>query len=107
MSDSLSRAYRWFRRYMSVMLMIVLAFIIFVLFFNEHSVMKSMEYSREIERLENEIKMKTDTIIKYKTLNDRLKGDRETMERIVRENYHFQRVNEDVYVFDETSNDDN
>lgn len=92
---------------MSVMLMIVLAFIIFVLFFNEHSVMKSMEYSREIERLENEIRMKTDTIQKYKDLNDRLKGDRETMERIVRENYHFQRVNEDVYVFDSSSSDTN
>lgn len=92
---------------MSVMLMIVLAFIIFVLFFNEHSVMKSMEYSREIERLENEIRMKTDTIQKYKDLNDRLKGDRETMERIVRENYHFQRVNEDVYVFDNSSSDTN
>lgn len=107
MSGSLSRTYRWFRRYMSVMLMIVLAFIIFVLFFNEHSVMKSMEYSREIERLENEIRMKTDTIQKYKDLNDRLKGDRETMERIVRENYHFQRVNEDVYVFDNSSSDTN
>lgn len=107
MSSSLSRTYRWFRRYMSVMLMIVLAFIIFVLFFNEHSVMKSMEYSREIERLENEIRMKTDTIQKYKDLNDRLKGDRETMERIVRENYHFQRVNEDVYVFDSSSSDTN
>lgn len=69
--------------------------------------MKSMEYSREIERLENEIRMKTDTIQKYKDLNDRLKGDRETMERIVRENYHFQRVNEDVYVFDNSSSDTN
>lgn len=83
--------------------MIVLAFVIFVLFFNEHSVMKSMEYSREIDRLEKEIKMKTDTIIKYKDLNDRLEADPVTMERIVRENYHFQRPNEDVYVFEETS----
>lgn len=107
MSNALARTYRWCRRYLSVMLMIVIAFILFVLFFNEHSVMKSVEYSREIERLEAQIKMKTDTTAKYYELNQRLETDPATMERIVRENYHFQRPNEDVYVFEqETAGED-
>lgn len=38
----------WFRRYVSISLLVVLAFVTFVLFFNENSVMKSMDYASEI-----------------------------------------------------------
>ena len=34
----------------------------------------------------------------YRRLNASLDTDPETLERIVREHYHMQRVNEDVYV---------
>lgn len=84
------------------MLMIVLAFVLFVLFFNDHSVMQSMEYSRQIDSLEQEKRRCEDTIAKYLELNERLVTDPATIERIVREHYHFQRANEDVYVFDDS-----
>ena len=35
----------------------------------------------------------------YRSLNQRLDTDPQTLERIVREQYHMQRPNEDVYVF--------
>ncbi len=100
MSNLLIKSYRWCRRYISMMLLLVVAFALFVLFFNEHSVKQSVELSHEIERLEDEIRMKKDTIEKYYQLNQRLDTDPVTMERIVREHYHFQRANEDVYVFE-------
>lgn len=91
--------YDWCRRYISLTLIAVLAFVAFVLFFNENSVMKGYELNREIERLKAEIKENTDSMNYYMHQNELLRTDRETMERVVREQYHMQRDNEDVYVF--------
>lgn len=89
----------WCRRYISVTLIAVIAFVMFVLFFNENSVMKNFEYKKEIDRLKAEIKINTDSMEYYRRQNMLLQTDPQTMERIVREQYHMQRPDEDVYVF--------
>lgn len=101
MKKGVVNAYRWCRRYLSGMLLLVVAFVLFVLFFNDNSIMKSYEYSREIDRLKAEIKANEDSIDHYMKLNRSLDTDPATMERIVRERYHMQRAGEDVYVFDD------
>lgn len=100
MKDFLSRAWRWTRRYITLPLLIAVAYIVFVLFFNENSYFKSMEYQDEIDRLEAEIKENNDTMLYYHRLNASLSSNPEELERIVREQYHMQRPNEDVYVFE-------
>ena len=60
--------------------------------------MKYYEYDSEIERLRKEIKQNEDTMNYYRDLNNRLSTDRTTLERIVREQYHMQRPDEDVYL---------
>lgn len=97
--ETLKDIFRWCRRYISLTFIAVVAFVLFVLFFNENSVMKGYEYNREIERLKVEIKENTDSMNYYRHLNSLLETDPATMERIVREQYHMQRANEDVYVF--------
>jgi len=92
--------YRWFRRYVSLTALAVIVFMLFVLFFNENSMMKKIEYGRQIEELKAQIRENEDTLLYYQDLNNRLSTDRETMEKIVREQYHMQRPSEDVYVFD-------
>ncbi len=72
----------------------------FVLFFNDNSVMSNYGHEKEIERLRAEIKANRDTFEYYRQLNRRLDTDPETMERIVREQYHMQRPNEDIYVIE-------
>lgn len=62
--------------------------------------MKSFEYNDRIMELKEEIQQNKDTMLYYQKLNNRLNTDKETMERIVREQYHMQRPNEDVYVFE-------
>ncbi len=62
--------------------------------------MKSFEYNDMIVELEKEIQQNRDTLQYYQKLNNRLDTDKETMERIVREQYHMQRPNEDVYIFE-------
>lgn len=100
MRKGVVNAYRWCRRYLSGMLLLVVAFVLFVLFFNDNSIMKSYQYNREIERLKAEIKTNEDSLAHYLRLNRSLETDPATMERIVREQYHMQRPGEDVYVFE-------
>ncbi len=98
MKEFFARAWRWTRRYVTLPLVIAVAYIVFVLFFNENSYFKSVEYQREIDRLEAEIKINNDTMMHYHQLNASLSSDPVELERIVREQYHMQRPNEDVYV---------
>ncbi|MDE6267395.1 MAG: septum formation initiator family protein [Muribaculaceae bacterium] len=96
--EKLKRIFSWCRRYFSFTLLIVAAFIVFILFFNEHSVLKTHEYKRQIEALKAEIKLNRDSIKYYRERNARLKTDPQTMEKIVREQYHMQRDDEDVFI---------
>ena len=91
---------KWFRRYFSLTLAAVVAFVMFVLFFNENSFMRNVELKREIEALKAEIRSNEDTLQYYQDMLEKLNTDRETMEKIVREQYHMQRPSEDVYVTD-------
>ena len=99
MRETLTNVWKWCRRYVTVMSVIVVGFMVYSMFFNESSV-KSMEVNNEIERINNAIKQNEDTTAYYNQLLQRLSDDPETMERIVREHYHMQRPNEDVYVFE-------
>lgn len=100
MKNFLSVAWTWSRRYITLPLLIAVAYIVFVLFFNENSYFKSVEYQGEIDRLEAEIKENNDSMAHYRALNASLTANPEELERIVREEYHMQRPNEDVYVFE-------
>lgn len=91
---------KWLKRYVSLPLIVVLAFVVFVLFFNENSVIKSYDYASEIRSLERRIAECEDTLRLYQELNRRLDSDPRELERIVREYYHMQRPSEDVYIFD-------
>lgn len=93
-------AMKWLRRYISLPLLLIVGFIVFVLFFNENSVMRSMEYASQKRELQVEIKNYEDTIRLYEELNRRLDSDPAELEKIVRVHYHMQRADEDVYVFD-------
>ena len=96
--EKIKRIFSWCRRYFSFTLLIVAAFVVFILFFNEHSVLKTHEYKRQIEDLKAEIKQNRDSIKYYRERNARLKTDPQTMEKIVREQYHMQREDEDVFI---------
>ena len=91
----------WCRRYIHWPFLSAVAVMVFLTCFNDNNVMRYYEYDVEIERLRREIKHHRDTIEYYNNLNRKLSTDPATLERIVREQYHMQRTNEDVYVFEE------
>lgn len=89
----------WCRRYLSFTLLAVVAIGGIVLFFNENSVLRTVSQEKRIEELQASIRQATDTLEYYRSLNRSLQTDKEAMERIVREQYHMQHPDEDVYVF--------
>lgn len=88
----------WCRRYISVTALIVIAICVYMLGFNDNSLVDSHRYARQIKELKEEISQNRDTLEYYRMMNRRLDTDPAAMERIVREQYHMQRENEDVYV---------
>lgn len=90
----------WTRRYVSLPLVVAVVYAAFVLFFNENSYSHSAELQNQIDELRAQIKENNDTMQYYLRLNHNLDTDPATLERIVRERYHMQRPNEDVYLVD-------
>ena len=98
MKERFENFWIWCRRYITFPLMVAAAYIVFVLFFNENSYSRSARLQDEIDELEAQIKENTDSMLFYQRLNRSLDSDPQTLERIVREQYHMQRVDEDVYI---------
>lgn len=92
--------YKWCRRYISVMSILVVGFMVYTLMFQDNSLLKYIEYSRTIDSLRTEIKNTTDTMIYYNHMNSLLSTDPELMERVVRERYNMVKEGEDVYIFE-------
>lgn len=90
----------WCKRYISVMSILVIAFVGYTLLFQDNSLFKYMQYSNTIDSLKVEIKHYTDTMEYYHSMNGLLSTDPEVMERVVREQYKMRREGEDVYVFE-------
>lgn len=92
--------FTWCKYYIRLPFLLGIGVILFITFFNENNVVRYYEYDNEIERLQCEIKDNEDSIAYYHDLNRRLSTDKATLERIVREQYHMQRTNEDVYIIE-------
>lgn len=88
----------WCKRYISVSALVIAGALVYVLFFNDNSILNHYQYEGEIDRLKAEIKVNRDSLEYYRAMNSRLDTDREAMEQIVREQYHMQRPNEYVYI---------
>lgn len=89
----------WCKNYIRLPFLLGVGVIVFITFFNDNNVMRYYEYDTRIDELQREIKNNEDTINYYRDLNRRLSTDRAVLERVVREQYHMQRPNEDVYIF--------
>lgn len=98
MSERLTDLWSWTRRYVNLPFVLMTGVLVYVFFFNDNSIIDNYRYQKEIDRLQAEIAANYDTLRYYEALNERLRTDPETMERIVREQYHMQRPNEDIFL---------
>ena len=72
--------------------------IVYILFFSDNSVSETYMYDRQINSLNMAIRQAGDSLDYYRNLEQRLNTDPAAMEQVVRENYHMQRPDEDVFV---------
>lgn len=89
---------RWIPRWLSLPLIIIISFLFIMIFYGENSYLKSNEYEAKINELKQEIKANKDSAIYYQRKAKELSTDRETLEKIAREQYGMKKAYEDVYV---------
>lgn len=90
----------WARRYMSLPTVVVLAVLVYIVFFGDSSVAMRVRYQSQIDSLRTEVEQVQDSVDYYRELNRRLASDPEAMERVVREQYNMKREGEDVFVIE-------
>lgn len=76
---------------------IVAFFVVWMVFFDENSLLNHYEFNNEIEKLENEKKYYKTEIEKDKALIKKLKNKKE-LEKYAREQYNMKKENEDIYI---------
>ncbi len=98
MDSRLIKFARWSRRYIRLSFLLMVGILTYIIFFGDNSIIDYYRYQQEADRLRAQIIECNDSITYYENLNRLLRTDPETMERIVREQYHMQRQNEDIYI---------
>lgn len=88
----------WCKRYLSLSLFLVIGCVVYIIFFSDYPIVETQRYRSELSQLKKEIKQCEDSLEYYRNMNKRLDTDPETMEKIVREDYHMQHTNEDIYL---------
>lgn len=88
---------KWIPLWLSIPFIIFIAFIVMLLFFGENNYMQISEQKVEIDKVKAQIKEQEDSAQYYIHKTQELNTDKETLEKIVREQYNMHRSNEEVF----------
>ncbi len=91
---------KWIPIWLSFPFVIFLGFIAMLLFFGENNYMEINKQKKEIDDINAQIKQQEDSALYYERKTQELNTDKETLERLAREQYRMKRTNEDVFVTD-------
>lgn len=91
---------KWIPIWLSLPFVIFLAFIAMLLFFGENNYMEINKQKKEIDDINAQIKQQEDSALYYERKTQELNTDKETLERLAREQYSMKRTNEDVFITD-------
>ena len=90
----------WLRRYFAVPTLAGLGLMVYLIFFGENSMVERVAFQHKIDSLTECLKREQDSLSYYRILNERLSKDPVMMEKVVREQYNMNKINEDVYVIE-------
>ena len=91
---------KWIPRWLNLPFVIFVVFILMLLFFGENNYMRINSYKQQINDLKAEIQNNEDSAHIYEAKLKKLHTDRETLEKIAREQYGMKRTNEEVFITD-------
>lgn len=105
MNSKISSAWAWCRRYLSPATVVAVLALAYIIFSGEHNVFRAIDNDRRIDSLKAVLTAERDTMLYYKSLNDRIDSDRDLIERVVREQYRMKRLGEEVFIFTDNPSD--
>ncbi len=91
---------KWVKSFITWQKIGFVAFFVWLAFFSENSCKRKLDYNTQIKELKSEIAANKDSTVFYDAKTKELDTDRETLEKIAREQYGMKRVDEDVYITD-------
>ncbi len=105
---------KWFKLltiFSSIYILILTAFVVWMVFFDTNSLRIHMELKNEIDKLEKQKKYLKEQIEQDKKVIEKL-SDPEELEKFAREQYYLKKKNEEIYLIEyedslKTKNDNN
>lgn len=106
------REKKWFRLAGNVYVLVLTLFLVWMLFFDQNSLLIHLELKREINKLEKQQEFLREQIARDKEVIDRL-SDPQELEKFARERYYLKKEGEEIFLIEyedslknKTSDDD-
>lgn len=93
------RQKKWFKILSNLYVLILSIFVVWMLFFDQNSVLIQLELQREIQKLEEQKEFLQEQINTDKELIETLSDPKE-LEKFARETYFLKKQNEDIYIIE-------
>jgi cell division protein FtsB len=93
------RKKKWFAVVTNMYVLVLTAFLIWMLFFDTNSLLIHLELKKDIRNLEKQREFLQDEISKDKKIIEKL-SDPEELEKFAREHYYLKRKNEEIYLIE-------
>lgn len=96
------RKSKWFRiaaLFSSIYVLVLTAFVVWMLFFDTNSLLIHLELKKEINKLEKQKEFLKEEISKDKEVMKKLSDPKE-LEKFAREQYYLKRKNEEIYLIE-------
>ncbi|WP_291869932.1 septum formation initiator family protein [Maribacter sp.] len=89
----------WFKLITNTYVLVLTAFVIWMLFFDTNSLLIHLELKKEIKKLEKQQEFLRDEITKDKIIIKKL-SNKEELEKFAREQYYLKKKNEEIYLIE-------
>lgn len=90
---------KWFKLMKNVYVLVLTAFVIWMLFFDANSFLIHRELNQEIKKLEKQKEFLQGEIEKDKTILQKL-SSKEELEKFAREKYYMKKENEEIFLIE-------
>ncbi len=93
------REKKWFRLASNVYVLVLTLFLVWMLFFDQNSLLIHLELRREVDKLEKQQEFLREQIAKDKEVIDRLSDPKE-LEKFARERYYLKKEGEEIFLIE-------
>ena len=90
---------KWFKIATNAYILVLTAFLVWMIFFDTNSFLIHLELQKEIEKLEKQQEFLLDEIAKDKKIIEKL-SDPDELEKFAREQYYLKKKDEEIYLIE-------